>query len=721
MALLSSTDGVLLLILGLVALASAVLALRHRLAFRIALRNVRRGGSRSVILVLGLLVATTIISGSLVVGDTDNQLNLHYTYLALGHTDESIFNQTPTGDFTPFPYSVYNSVVGGVQSDRSVSGVTPMVLGSVQAFDRTSGVPQTNLHLVGVNGNQSANLGPFATDAGTSLSGPLPGQVLLDDQAASELNAAAGHTVDLYAIGTAPLTVQAIVQDNDRGAFLTAGLGSSGNVFVDLATAQSLLNVSGELNFLSVSNVGSVAGSVSSSDAVSAHLNATLAGDPAAKGLVVHESLKDGVSQAQQAGTSIETIFLVLGLFSIVAGAMLIVGIFVMLAEERKGEMGMLRAIGLTRRELVYIYYFEGLVYAAGSALAGTVLGVGVGFLMVYAFAFLLPSTGLTTSAILASFSVNPDSILISYVLGFLLTIVTVALASRRVSRLNIVRAIRDLPEPPTGLRTYTTFAYLGAAIAVLGGLLFAATFRGTSDVSYPLLGGSMLVGGIALVASRFVKNRWAFSFAGAGLLLWGGLEPLHSAVLGSNHTGGIFVVFVEGILLVFGALLLYVFNASALVQALLALAGGRRRGAPVARIALSYPGRQATRTTINLAIFSLVVFTLVTISTFSSTVTANLESTIQDQSGGYSFFGFSQRPIPNLPGQIEGNASLSGSFSEVVPLEAGGVDLVVPGYAMNPFGDVLYAGPTGGPSSSDLYRTNAFPFSQTLGGISAS
>ena len=40
---LNPVVGGLLLILVLIALVTAVLALRHRLAFRIAMRNVRRG------------------------------------------------------------------------------------------------------------------------------------------------------------------------------------------------------------------------------------------------------------------------------------------------------------------------------------------------------------------------------------------------------------------------------------------------------------------------------------------------------------------------------------------------------------------------------------------------------------------------------------------------------------------------------------------------------
>lgn len=711
----------LLLILLAVAVISAVLALRHPLALRVGLRNVRRSRSRTILLILGLLVATTIVSGSLIVGDTINQLDLHYTLLGAGYDDESISNVTPIGSLAPFPYSVYTQVAALTSEDTDIAGIAPEIVTTVAVFDRSTAVPQPNLYFIGVNANQSGQLGTFVSDGGQSIAGPAPGEVLLDDLAASELNASAGNTVVLYGAAQTPVVavVQAIVQDNLRGAFPTGGVGNFGSVFTDLSTSQRVENLSGQINYITVTNSGPQQTGVTLSDTVSAKLTATIALIPAAAGLKVQEPLQSGIATAESAGSSISTLFLVLGLFSIVAGAMLIIGIFVLLAEERKGEMGMLRAIGLNRRELVYSFYFEGLAYSAGSALAGTLLGVGAGYGLTYAFSVLFPEPGLSQAAILDSFTVLPQTLLIAYVIGFLLTLVTVIIASRRSARLNIVRAIRDLPEPAPTTRVYTYLAYLGILVLVLGALLFALTSRGTSDFSYPIIGGAMMILGAALVASRFLPNRIAFSAAGAGFVVWAGLEPLHAAVLGNTHSGGIFLVFVEGIIMVGGALLLFAFNSTAIVAGLLRLAEGRSGRAPVARIALSYPARKSTRTTITLAIFALVVFTLVAIATVGGTVQASLNNTVAEQSGGYTFFGVSSTAIPNLPGQISSNASLASQFRDVVPLYMGGVEVNVSGYSANPYDDSLYSAPAGQNASSDFYSTNQFPFTSTWRGMS--
>jgi putative ABC transport system permease protein len=713
-------DGLLLLLL-LVAVVALVLAIRHRLAFRIGIRNVYRARGRTILLVLGLLVATTIVSGSLVVGDTISQVDIHYAVLAIGYNDEVVGNQSPSGAYSPFPYSVYSDVAAATSNDSSIKGMAPEIVGVVSVFDRTSGVPQPNLRLVGVNANQSTQLGNFVTDSGATVVGPAPGEVLIDDLAASELNASAGDSVVLYGAGATsiPVTIQAIVQDNIRGAFPTGGIGNYGSVFVDLAGAQRLDNMTGEINYLSVTNVGSQAHRLVLAPSVSATLNATLAKIPPARGLTVDQLLVNGLASANSAGSSISTLFLVLGLFSIVAGAILIIGIFVLLAEERKGEMGVLRAIGLQQRELVYSYFFEGLAYSAGSALAGTLLGVGVGYGLTYAFGLLYKTPGLPASAILASFTVTFETLIIAYVIGFLLTLVTVVVASRRASRLNIVRAIRDLPEPPPGIRTYTHLAYIGAAAFAVGALLYAATHGGSTNLSYPILGGALMILGLALVASRFVRNRIAFSAAGAALLVWAGYEPLHDAVLGTAHSGGIFGLFGLGITMVTGALLLFAFNSSAVAEALVRLAGGRAQRAPVARIGLSYPSRRASRTTISLAIFALVVFVMVVIAGVGASLDGSLATTIQEQSGGYSIAAFSATPIPDLPELVENNSTLAPLFSTVVPIDYTGIDVNVSGYPGNPYPDSVYSGPANESPFSSFYSTNRFTFTATEDGMS--
>jgi len=712
--------GLLVLILFVVALVTIYLGFRHRLAFRIAIRNVRRGRARTALLIAGLLVGTTIISGSLIVGDTVQTLTYHYVYLGAGYVDESIAARSATGGAAYYPYSVYDDVVNLTAGSSQIAGITPMIVDAASVYDRSSGVPETDLNLIGVNGNQSTHLGAFVADNGTTIAGPAPGSVLLDDQAASALNASAGDSVIVYGISSAPLVVQAVVQDNVRGAFITAGL-TPGNVFVTLSTAQAIENQTGNINYIAVTNTGSQVAGATASSSVSAYLNATLASVLSAHDLVVNTPLQNALNAETASSTGLETLFLVLGLFSIVAGAMLIVGIFVMLAEERKGEMGMLRAIGMRRRELVYTYFFEGVVYSAGSALAGTFLGVGVGYFLIYLVGAVLGNDGISRTAILDSFTVTGQSLVIAYVAGFLLTLVTVIVACRRASNLNIVRAIRDVPEPPPPVRTYTFLAYLGAVCLVLGSLLFVTTARGTGDLSYPIIGGALAILGLGLIAARLVKNRYAFTGTGLALVVWTGYEPLHTYLFGTAHSSSLFNLFVVGILLVGGALLVLLFNADPLVKVLRRILGTRADSSAVVRVGLDYPTRQPGRTAIGLTIFALVVFTMIATAAAGTTLEGSLNDAVAAQAGGYAFFGVSQTPLPHLWTEISSNQTLAPLFASAAPLVAGAVRVAVPGYSSTkPYTDSIFAPPANETGPASFVATNQFPFESTLHGISA-
>ncbi|HYB77805.1 MAG TPA: FtsX-like permease family protein, partial [Thermoplasmata archaeon] len=362
----------------------------------------------------------------------------------------------------------------------------------------------------------------------------------------------------------------------------------------------------------------------------------------------------------------------------------------------------------------------EGVAYAAGSALAGTVVGVGVGYLLVLLAGSILKSEGIPQSAILQSFTVSGQSLVIAYVAGFLLTLVTVVVACRRASQLNIVRAIHDVPEPKPPVRTYTFLAYLGGAMIVLGLLGFFASYRGTGDLSYPIITGAFVILGVGLVAARFLKNRVAFTPVGIALVVWAGFEPLHVYLFGSSHSSTIFNLFVEGVILVGGVLMALLLNADALMGLFRRLLGQRAQSNPVVRIGTDYPTRQPGRTAVSLTIFALVVFTMIATAGAGSTLQGSLNDSIATETGGYTFFGESQVAMPNLWNQIQANTTLASQFSNAVPLVTGVMDFNASGWTGKPFRDGLYSAPTNVTGPASFYATNGFTFQSTLHGMSA-
>ncbi len=117
------------------------------------------------------------------------------------------------------------------------------------------------------------------------------------------------------------------------------------------------------------------------------------------------------------------------------AGMLLLALLMILLAAERRTELGMSRALGLRRSHLVQLLLFEGCGYGMLAALPGVLLGVGTTALEL-AMLTLLPKLGVGEAAnsvpvpVLESGAlhlwVNRQSLLTSWCLGVLATVATV-------------------------------------------------------------------------------------------------------------------------------------------------------------------------------------------------------------------------------------------------------------------------------------------------------
>ena len=202
------------------------------------------------------------------------------------------------------------------------------------------------------------------------------------------------------------------------------------------------------------------------------------------------------VNVAEQAGNAIASVFPVLGLFSIAAGVLLIFLIFVLLAAERKPEMGMARAVGMKCSQLTQMFLAEGIAYDLVSALVGAALGVGVAFVIAGIMGRLVGE--LVQIRAIASW----QSLVIAYTLGVVVTFLTIAVSSWRVSRLNIVRAIRDIPEPVLHRASRRRLILGVLGVATGAALIWAGNSRNNAFLF--AFGISLIPLSLAMVLRRF-------------------------------------------------------------------------------------------------------------------------------------------------------------------------------------------------------------------------
>src|SRR5207302_9039767 len=226
---------------------------------------------------------------------------------------------------------------------------------------------------------------------------------------------------------------------------------------------------------VAISNRGDVHDGVRLTGAVTTQLREALRDLP----VNVEPTKRDVLKDAETNGRQFTQLFGGIGFFSVLAGVLLLVNIFVMLAQERKTELGMLRAMGLRRAGLVGSFSLEGWLYALASSVVGAVVGLGIGRVIVIVASSIFRSGG---HHLELHFAATITSLQTAFFLGFVISLVTVVATSLSIARLNVIRAIRDLPEPPS-VRTSRVGRALGAVAVVAGVLITVSGIAGQNGV----------------------------------------------------------------------------------------------------------------------------------------------------------------------------------------------------------------------------------------------
>ena len=155
-------------------------------------------------------------------------------------------------------------------------------------------------------------------------------------------------------------------------------------LLLPLAQAQRLFDKPGLIKGIAISNRGSGEAGIGLSDQVVRTLKPVVS----PLGLEVGDARSRRRSTpADEAGSAFMAFFTTFGSFSIAAGVLLIFLIFVMLAAERRSELGIARAVGTRRGHLVQMFVFEGVAYDLAAALVGAALGAAVAYVMVLVMA----------------------------------------------------------------------------------------------------------------------------------------------------------------------------------------------------------------------------------------------------------------------------------------------------------------------------------------------
>ncbi|MFF8944224.1 ABC transporter permease [Streptomyces sp. NPDC014864] len=281
-------------------------------------------------------------------------------------------------------------------------------------------------------------------------------------------------------------------------------------VYFDTATAQrELLGATGRFTHLNITAASGVPDGT-----LKRNVARTLAGT--GSGPYKIQTAKENADENRESvGAFMNVIkYAMLGFAGIafLVGIFLIINTFSMLVAQRTREIGLMRAIGSSRRQVNRSVLVEALLLGV----IGSILGVGAGVGIAVGLMKLMSAMGMELST--RDLTVKATTPVAGLLLGVVVTVLAAYLPARRAGKVSPMAALRDAGTPADGraglVRGVIGLVLTGAGVAAL----FAAA--GAKKASE----GSLVLGlGVVLTLIGFVV---------VGPLLAGGLVRVISAVL---------------------------------------------------------------------------------------------------------------------------------------------------------------------------------------------
>ncbi|MFI5686026.1 ABC transporter permease [Streptomyces sp. NPDC051636] len=468
-----------------------------------SMRNFFAHKGRMALSAIAVLLSVGFVSGTLVFTDTMNTTFDNLFQATSSDVQVSAKGASDTGETTSdtgkppvMPASVLGKV-RGAQGVRSAEGTVFSSKATVIDADKDNLSPSSGAPtIVGSwNGNDARTM---KITSGTAPKGS--GQIMVDADTADKHHLRLGDEIGVItAVGTHTARISGI-------ATFTVTNPGAAIFYFDTRTAQETLV--GETGVYTNVNVTAAKGVTDAR--LKKNVTAELGG-----GYKVQTAKEVADANQKDVESFLNVMkYAMLGFAGIafLVGIFLIINTFSMLVAQRTREIGLMRAIGSSRKQVNRSVLAEALLLGV----FGSVLGVGAGVGIAVGLMKLMGTMGMHLST--DDLTVAWTTPAIGLLLGVVVTVLAAYLPARRAGKVSPMAALRDAGTPADG-KAGRVRALLGSLLTGAGGLSLyvAASADKAKD-------GSLWLGlGIVLTLIGFVV---------IGPLLAGGLVRVLSAVL---------------------------------------------------------------------------------------------------------------------------------------------------------------------------------------------
>ncbi|MFR9724830.1 FtsX-like permease family protein [Streptomyces sp. MS19] len=304
-----------------------------------------------------------------------------------------------------------------------------------------------------------------------------PGDIMIDADTAENRDLGTGDRVRLVTVGgDQDFTVSGIA------AFTVTNPGAS-LLYIDLDTARALL-LGGQDAYTSlyVDSTGAV-----TDEQLKAAVGDAIGAD-AYKLQTADEFVEENRDSIGEVLSILEWVLLGFAGIALLVGIFLIVNTFSMLVAQRTREIGLLRALGSSRRQINRSVLTEALLLGV----VGSVVGFGAGVGVAVGLMALMSAIGVELST--GDLTIDPSVPVIGLVLGVVVTLLAAYVPARRAARISPMAALRDAGMPGD-VRANRVRAAIGAVLSLAG----LASLAAAAAQDEAAAGGGLLALGVLL------------------------------------------------------------------------------------------------------------------------------------------------------------------------------------------------------------------------------
>ncbi len=455
---------------------------------RISMREFRRRAARTCLTIFSIVIAVAaLVSVSIMTSGAKLAQELMIKAVS-GNADLEVRSEGG------FPFD--DDLLKQVQADPDVQSVSPSIRRFCNLF-----LPEdkkARVQVMGVDASKDSELRDYEISQGSGLT--ESNDVLIDESFARSLKIEANQNVRfLTASGIREARVAGLVKPKGVGAVMQSSV-----VVTRLSTAQRWFRSRGKVDLIQI-----VAKPEANLTDVAARLKGVMPEGMDVRKPTSSGAMADETTRSTQEGLRLATMFaLVLAIF-------IIFNTFQMNIGERRRQLGILRALGTTKKQIVWMVIREGILLGV----VGVVLGWGFGIL---GASFLISATERLLAADLPGLTLTGMPFLISAVCGFGVTFLGVIFPAWRASRMQPAEAMRVIStaefQRPSWLVTMTGIVMMSIGLSMLW-----ACVQGWLVIEYSTSGSMLTLLGWILILPSLLD--WTTSWVNRMIAPWIGIE----------------------------------------------------------------------------------------------------------------------------------------------------------------------------------------------------